>query len=308
MADFATPFGSQSGRRNPTADEKVNGFPCGPADQSLFNGLFYRIEAELGALISYAGLTATDSDNAQVRKAVEALISAATGGGDVSNYLLMTQARARMPIYPEVDSDDGKINITSPATGTVRVPGNIRIIHRGVYVETTEETDFNTSANKTYHVRWNPDKGLTLNDLSNAGYNPSSAAETAEAFDSTYDDMLLARVVTNSSNVSTITNLANKHILRAVGSENSPKGALTTYQWEDGVKPENITQYAAVTLNWARKPDAHLSAFNDILIYGRPTSPTTQEISVGTRALSRYAIAVWGQGDADILVGWTARA
>ena len=67
MADFATPFASQAGRRTPTADEKVNGFPCGPADQTLFNGLFHRLESEIGNVISYAGLTGSDADYAQLR-------------------------------------------------------------------------------------------------------------------------------------------------------------------------------------------------------------------------------------------------
>ena len=208
MANFSTPFGNNSGRRLPTADEKVNGFPCGPADQTLFNGLFHRLESELGNLITHAGLTGSDADYSQVRKAIEALISAATGGGDVSNYLLMTQARTRLPIYPEVVSTDGKINISAPATGTVRVPGNVDLVHRGIFTVTSAETDFTTQANKTYHVRWNPTDGFTLNDLSSATYNPSAAAETSTVFDSTFDDMLLSRVVTNSSNVATFTKLS----------------------------------------------------------------------------------------------------
>lgn len=302
MADFATPFASQAGRRTPTADEKVNGFPCGPADQTLFNGLFHRLESEIGNVISYAGLTGSDADYAQLRKAIVALIDAATGGGSTDSYLLMSQATARLPIYPEMMTEDRKINISSPATGVVRVPGGIDFLHRGIFQVTTEETDFNTQASKTYHLRWNPGDGFTLNDLSSGTYNPSAAAETSTVFDSSYDDMLLARVVTNSSNVATITNLANAHDLRASGQVVNARGAFSggevTAGYEGGTMPASIANYNTVTLDWARLPEPSLTAIGDVAFL---------EFNVGTRALSRYQIAVWGQGDTDISLGWRAR-
>jgi hypothetical protein len=309
MADFSTPFANQAGRRVPTADEKINGFPCGPADQTLFNGLFNRLEAELGNLISYAGLVGSDADFAQVRKAIVALIDAATGGGDTSSYLLMSQASSRLPIYPQMLTEDFRINITAPATGIVRVPGGINFLHRGINQVTTAQTDFNTQANKTYHLRWNPSDGFALKDLSNAGYNPAAAAETVEAFDSTYDDMLLARIVTNSSNVATITNLANAHDLRATGQNNDPRGAFSgngnpSAGFQDGVSPSAITNYTAVTLNWARMPQAYLSSINDMKPQG---GSDNSEFNSGVKPLSRYQIGVWAQGDIDAWVGWVAR-
>ncbi len=213
MADVNVPFASNAGRRSPTADEKLNGFPCGPADQFLFNGLFYRIEAELRAVIVEAGLSPTDTNMGQVRDAIKLLIDAATGGGETESYVLLSQAAARLPIFPEIYSADGRINITSPAAGSVRIPGGVDFMHRGIIPYTTAETDFATQPSKTYHVRWNPTDGYSLQDLTNVGYNPSALLETNSAFDSTYDDMLMARVVTNSSNVATITTLANTHDL-----------------------------------------------------------------------------------------------
>lgn len=210
MANFEVPFSNTGPRRSPTADEKANGFPCGAADQTLFNGMFHRLEAELGNLISFAGLTPTDADFTQVRKAVEALISAATGGGATADYVLLSQVMSRMPLFPEVQSTDGRINLTAPATGTVRVPGGVNILHRGLNLVTTVQTDFATVVSRTYHVRWNPTDGLSLKWLGDAGYNPGGLAEDNVAFDSTFDDMLIARVVTNSSNIATFTLLANK--------------------------------------------------------------------------------------------------
>src|SRR5690606_7581460 len=48
-----------------------------------------------------------------------------------------------------------------------------------------------------------------LKYLLDGAYNPTTLAETDPVFDSTFDDMLVARIVTNASNVATITSLAN---------------------------------------------------------------------------------------------------
>lgn len=75
MADFKVPFGSQAGRRPPNADEKINGFPCGPANQQLFNGLFYRLESELGAIITDAGIVQNDDDMTQVLQSIKKIVA-----------------------------------------------------------------------------------------------------------------------------------------------------------------------------------------------------------------------------------------
>jgi hypothetical protein len=237
MANFATPFAQTGPRRNPSSDERANGFPCGPADQTLFNGLFHRIESELNNVITYAGLTPTDADFSQVRQAIQVLIDAATGGGDTETYLTMSQAAARLPIFPEVTTADGRINITSPGAGTVRVPGGVGLRHRGIMLYNTAETDIVTVASRTYHLRWNPTDGFSLKWLGDAGYNPGSLAETDPSFDSTYDDMLLARVATNSSNVATITTLSNLVKMTNTASRDpsvgdaGADGVLTTFNY-----------------------------------------------------------------------------
>jgi hypothetical protein len=53
-----------------------------------------------------------------------------------------------------------------------------------------------------------------LRDLIGGGsYNPGSLAETNPQFDSSYDSMLVAKVVTNGSNVPTVTPLKNLILL-----------------------------------------------------------------------------------------------
>jgi hypothetical protein len=245
MADFSTPFSSTGGNnRLPTIDERQEGFPCGPADQMLFNGMFRRLEAELQAIITGAGLTGDDDDDTIVYQSILALIAAATGGS--GDFLLMSQARARLPIFPEVLHVDGHLNVTSPGTGQVRVPAGRTFQHRGIYQITTVQVDFATLPSKVYHLRWNPTDGFSLQDIADTGtYNPSSLLETNAAFDSTYDDMLAARVVTNSSNVPTITNLINKTRL---SSETQKRTALA-----DSVDWATLSG-SSVSLNWARTP------------------------------------------------------
>lgn len=249
MADFRTPFSSGGSFRFPTTDERLNGFPCGPADRELFNGLLLRIESEINSVVGEAGLIPTDTQHDWLMQAIQALINAATGGNP-AGYVLMSQARARLPIYPEVNNVDGKLIVTAPATGTVRVPGGVNFTHRGIFTETTAQTDFITIASKSYHLRWNPTDGFALKDLTNVVYNPGGLSEASTTFDSTYDDMLVARVITNSSNVATITNLANKHDLainkfvtgtsaQLAGANGSNFLFNDTYDWAR--KPRNYT-------------------------------------------------------------------
>lgn len=310
MANFSPPFSTSADFRFPTSDERQNGFDCGPADRELFNGLFHRIEAEMGNVITEAGLTPTDSDLTQLLQAIQAMIDAATGGGVTENYLLMTQARARLPIFPEIQSADGSITVTAPAAATVRVPGGVTFMHRGIFPITTAQTDFTTEANKTYHIRYivgdGPGTGLVIKSLTDPAYNPSSLAEGNPTFDSKYDDMLIARVITNAANTPTITNLINKHVMRATGEEVSAMGSLTPDKHENDVRPSLITQGTRVTLNFARTPLAMLTAVNDMLItFG---TGVANERSVGVKPLNRYQILVWGQGDTDMWTGWAVLA
>lgn len=219
-------------------------------------------QRELVNLIGYAGLTPDNADLNQVRKAIEALIAAATGGGDTSQFLLVAQAASRLPIYPEIVSADGKMNVSSPAAGTILVPSAVTIMHRGIrpyetgdYDEATERT-FATAASKTYHLRWSPTDGFALKDVADAGYNPTAKPETDASFDSTYDDMLIARIVTNGSNVATITNLANKARLQYQGVVNTGAAIVTTGSGNDGTQLTHT-----FTLDFARTPDVIFSGY-----------------------------------------------
>lgn len=77
MADFDPPFASTGPTRYPDATEKAVGFPCGPLDLNLFNGLFKRLESELNNVIKDAGIVPSDASFNQVSQAIQSLINTA---------------------------------------------------------------------------------------------------------------------------------------------------------------------------------------------------------------------------------------
>lgn len=245
-------------------------------------------QRELVHLINFAGLTPSKADLQQVRKAIEALISAATGGGETSQFLLVDQARARLPIFPEILSADGRMNVSSPAAGTVQVPTSVEFQHRGIFPLSTSDFDeadrtFETLAGKTYHLRWTPANGFALKELADASYNPSVLPEGHPDFDSSYDDMLVARIVTDASNVATITNLANLHRLIAAQTHEGPATA------NQNDNTANATFNGA--LDWARTPilmPARSKATSDGGVEG-----SDNDFNLRISSLTRYGYAIY---------------
>lgn len=244
MANYSNPWATNGPRRDPTAEEQDLGYPCGAFELSLLNGLMFQLQSELKAVIDEGGVAHTNLSNTLVRDAILNMIAAATGGS--GDFVLMDQARARLPIHFEVESADGRINVTTPSAGTVRVPSGATMLHRGIYEITTAEEDFATAASKTYHLRWNPTDGFVLEDLADSLYNPSTLTEENVAFDSAYDDALISRVVTNSSNAATITNLSNKAKLWL------QTAMVGTSVYLSGKNFSSALMQA--TINWARTP------------------------------------------------------
>lgn len=253
MVDYSIPFANAGEKREPNSSEIDNGFTCGGADRLLFNWLEYARQAEIGEVISYAGIVGSNSDMTQLRQAIQRMINAALAGIvfndpnepiDTSGFLLMSQARARLPIYPFAQTTDGKLPVDAGSGQVSLVSGNT-FLHRGIFQVTTPAQNFATSANKIYHLRWSSSSGYALRDLSDSGYNSGAQPEYSAVFDSSYDDMLIARVVTNESNVSTITTLINKPILSAEQSFESPVNDSLNY---------TTIANSAIALNWARTP------------------------------------------------------
>lgn len=289
MANFNPPFSNSADLRYPTSDERSGGFECGPADRELFNGLFHRLESEVGAVIDGAGIVQNDGDLTQLYQAIQALIDAATGGGDPSQFLLVAQARARLPIFPETQTADGRINVVTNGTGSIRVPGGVTFLHRGIFPVTTVQTDFATSISKTYHLRWNPTDGFQLMDLTDPAYNPTTAPESSPIFDSTYDNMLVSRIITNSSNLATITNLVNKDKIKFSYARDylvyGRPGSL-------GIPSVQAQVYETISYNFARTPMFVMNGYEES--GGVPNvSGDADEGNIYPSSVSRYAATVF---------------
>jgi hypothetical protein len=187
-------------------------------------------QREIVNVIVQAGLTPDENDNTQLWAALKHFFS-------------------QVPFYPECTTSNGKFDVSQPSAGTIRVPAGVTWTMRGARsFSTTEAVNLTTLANKTYHLRWTETLGFHLKDLANTSYNSSGspADETLAAFDSSYDDVLVARVVTNGSNVATITNLINKTKLAVLTNKRlAVTGALN---W-------TVRVGSAITLDWARTPE-----------------------------------------------------
>jgi hypothetical protein len=174
------------------------------------------------------------------------------------------------PFYPEITTNDGVFLFTT-STGQIIINTAQDWIHRALreYSSTSfsgGDRTFATSANKTYHLRWyapdhaNAPSGtypfgrFMLRDVADTGsYNPSALPDADVGLDTKFDDMLIARVVTNGSNALTVTPLVNKAYLRFQGYQEAVNNGVpiivTSGSGADGV------QYTATfTLNWSRTP------------------------------------------------------
>jgi hypothetical protein len=214
------------GKRGFKDENTVAGTSGTVLDAAFMNSL----QEEILAVIEDADITPNKDTWTQLLEAITAKINA---------------SRVYLPIFPEIKTTDGKMPVTAVSPGLIHVEANTDFIIRGTKKYTTALVPLVTAASKTYHLRWNATDGFVLKDLSNAGYNPTAVAETNSGFDSTYDDMLVARIVTDGANVGTVTTLVNKPALLTQVVEN--QALNSALDWT------TLTS-SAVTLNWARTP------------------------------------------------------
>jgi len=213
--------------------------------------------AQLRRAIRGMGVTENNADDDMLLKAIQAA---------VNGCITIAQGRL-LPIYPHIS---GSFLTPTAGGGQVVVPAGGVFLHRGVFTISTDSyltaaRTFNTAANKTYHLRWrwnNAAPAFSLNDLASGTYNPGVLQETDTSFDSDFDDMLIAKIVTNGSNVATITPLANKTSLAF-----SAVLSGSVY----GIGSEAHAADYAGNLNWARTPTAKIVG-GDIYMGGSGTS------------------------------------
>lgn len=227
--------------------------------------------------------------------------SPAAASSDDSAYVTYPVARARLPIFPEVLTSTRAFGVLAPEAGTVRLPAGVSWLHRGIYELTSELTDFATAASKTYHLRWRASSGWALRDLSASDYNGAGRAETDAYFDSDFDDMLVARVVTDASNVATITNLRNSNRLSDRKEINLE--VANALNW-------TALSNSGMTLSWARTPMIAEAVMQTIKhqeddVNGVPSS-TAGAGSLKMMAVRRGTVSRYGCGNVDYAYNDTA--
>ena len=188
---------------------------------------------------------------------------------DGAYYQLMndvpTRRRLFLPYHCEINFPiNGRFNILT-ATGSVTIDTGQSWIWRSAIEYLTADfllasRQLTTAGNKTYHLRWHapgtgdalliglyPNGRFVLKDTTNPSYNATAARETSKLLDGQFDDMLIARVVTNASNVPTVTSLENRMHLE-INCRRKVERECHRSHWEDELGDH-------VILNWARAPE-----------------------------------------------------
>lgn len=237
------------------------------------NGMLMQVRRAIRGM----GISEDNADDDMLLKAIQA-----ASAGLVTEAALL----ANMPVHSLVGAA-GTIAYTS-GSGTIIVSTGQTITRRGVKVYNLDNLSlanrtFVTLANKTYHLRWYapgvgratpasswPAGRLYLEDIADPTYNPSVVAEANAAFDSTFDNVILARVVTDGANALTVTALINKPELGAYLSVSGASGAMSSNL--------NSIYTGAVSYNWGRAPlvtaleGAHVIGGATALEYGNITA------------------------------------
>lgn len=262
----------------------VDGNPQTGQDGSIIPASFVNsTQAEILAVIEGAGLTPASNNLSQLLQAIQIL---AAGAGATSAVF------AYNPIFPEITVNGGVMSIAG-SNGQIIVADGQTFTHRGGVVYSTGdftlvERTFSLVANKTFHLRWQYNAGtpvLVLKDLADATYNPAVKAEADPSFDSTFDDMLIARVVTDGNNDPTVTALKNLNRLSASFSKLTQETATgAAGAWAAIPSLEG-------TLNWARTP-------NRLAPHAYSCEATANEEAVVamTSGRSRYSIIAQCRG------------
>lgn len=315
-ADFVMPKAYFTGMRvlfyaghNSTGASQINAFGIGSKSLLDHDGVaLVGGEVLTGRLVDavYDEGLLSGSGAFKLAPWANALLFGSVGGGAVADV-----SWQNLPIYPEITSSGNKFNPTT-GTGQVVVDTATTWLWRGwkSFVSSDHNSGartFSTTALHTYHIRWHapgtgsatpsgtyPNGRLVIKDLADSVYNPSSLAETDSAFDSTYDDMLICKVVCDSGNNPTVTALINKARLTYSGVDTATtfgyvsSGALSALDpagsnrilFQYGV---DMAGYCAskFSLNWARTPKT--AAVHGVVGYS-----STSHIEGGLDGVANY--------------------
>ena len=160
--------------------------------------------SEILDAISALGDAAADMTTAKesfeaVRQGAEQAISDHLTEDNAHNQYVKTdtfEQVKKLPIYPEVMSDDNRLNMMLENGYLIIEDDQIIRLYGWLEVNTSDYAvkSFPIEETKTYHLRFNLTDGFYLKDVSDVEYNPDSLDESDATFDTNYDDMNLALV------------------------------------------------------------------------------------------------------------------
>lgn len=206
----------------------------------------------------------------------------------------------KIPYYPEILTLSAVLAITTNDDNTIRIDPEQFFVWRGVWkINTSDYNEISRTflliPNAIFHLRWNAKEGFVVKNLQDVNYNSGGLTEHDASFDTTHDDMLIARVATDGNATPTITLLKNRHSLRTTWhSEAIPcwVGLQKNQHYRD--TPEQ----ASHMLNWSRSPMTYflgVSGFN--LGSQSRTAPASNRHGFGTAA-TRYAVSLYNAVEA----------
>ena len=129
-------------------------------------------------------------------------------------------------VFPEIETATNVLAITDNADGMITIDAAQTWLWRGMVRYSSDDfvladRTLVHAANKTYHLNWHP-SGIGI-AVPKATYpngrfelidmTAAAPVETDNNYDSTYDKMLIAKIVTDGANTPTITLLKNKAVM-----------------------------------------------------------------------------------------------
>ncbi|MCP4135162.1 MAG: hypothetical protein GY754_29610, partial [bacterium] len=136
----------------------------------LMAGVFFGCEA---GLTSNSGDSESDSGGFSFSDMYKKIDLMQKQIDTLNSSLTLTAEQAYVLNYPHILTNNHCIGITS-GSGQISYAGGDFAVILGKKVQ-LPSFEFTTAASKTYHVRFKPAAGWSLNDLSNGAYNPGGA-------------------------------------------------------------------------------------------------------------------------------------
>jgi len=224
------------------------------------------------------------------------------------------------PVYPEILTPSNTLSVSGvnngDGTATITIAENQEFLIQDVKISTSGRRDLSftvpipttTGQIDTYHLRYSLN-GRPINDfipqknsfylvnVNDATYNPNELDETDETFDTTGDDVLVARVQIDSNGSLNIMSLKNKaRLLLNIVLDGNVERTLETSSTVTVVPklplaPSTYTSIDShVPIGWGRTPRSTiaLQGFSSIMNWAANNSDFPVTVSLEEGNVSRY--------------------